>query len=373
MRHNYLTNAALSLKENDLNFLKSLLLKETNERILKRVNIILSLHKGDSILDVAKNCNTTKVLVYRLLHKFLELGLEGAIYDRSRSGRPNIFSENGKSYVRQIACQIPYNVEGGPDKNLWTLDDLALYISKSCKKRGLSELCNIKAEQIYSLLKKTELKLYVEDLNLKKTNKLKIVPILYKRLEFFLTIKQDLLNNKSSLVIAYDDKSNISMVKDNKSFYNTQGSYTPSISNSIFSSMSGINLLTGEVIVLNRFSHIKEDFYKFLLTLRDKYQEASQIKLILDKHKYHTSKETRDFILDNDLNIKLQFNFEPAFYLNLFDTFYSKLIRIKLNGLMALDYTDLEKKIDDFVEELNLCKVVKRWEDDLLSIKKLCS
>ena len=174
MQHNYLYNAVLELKEIDIKFLKSILLKETNGRVLKRVNILLALYKGDSILEVAKNCSTTKVLVYRLLHKLLELGIEGAIYDRSRSGRPNIFSEDEKSYVRQIACQIPYNVEGGPDKNLWTLDDLALYISKSCRKKGLPNLCNIKAEQIYSLLSKTELNLYVEDLNLKKKDDLKI-------------------------------------------------------------------------------------------------------------------------------------------------------------------------------------------------------
>lgn len=57
--------------------------------------------------------------------------------------------------------------------------------------------------------------------------------------------------------------------------------------------LAGMDHMTGEIISLVRDTHKNSDFIDFLKILDDKYDKVKWIKLVLDNHSAHTSKETR--------------------------------------------------------------------------------
>lgn len=60
--------------------------------------------------------------------------------------------------------------------------------------------------------------------------------------------------------------------------------------------LAGIALLTGEVIPLVSEAHKSSDFIKFLKILDKKYPVQDTIRIILDNHSAHTSKEVQCFL-----------------------------------------------------------------------------
>jgi hypothetical protein len=60
--------------------------------------------------------------------------------------------------------------------------------------------------------------------------------------------------------------------------------------------LAGIDLLTGKVHALVRDRHRSREFIEFLKLLDAAYPASTAIKLILDNHSAHISKETRNWL-----------------------------------------------------------------------------
>ncbi len=60
--------------------------------------------------------------------------------------------------------------------------------------------------------------------------------------------------------------------------------------------LAGMDLLTGKIIPLVRDTHKSSDFIDFLKKLEATYDKGDKIRLILDNHTIHTSKETRRYL-----------------------------------------------------------------------------
>jgi len=60
--------------------------------------------------------------------------------------------------------------------------------------------------------------------------------------------------------------------------------------------LAGIDLRTGEAIPYVSETHKSSDFIEFLKKFDGKYPKEEKIRVILDNHSAHTSKETRKFL-----------------------------------------------------------------------------
>ena len=92
--------------------------------------------------------------------------------------------------------------------------------------------------------------------------------------------------------------------------------------------LAGIDLLTGQVHALVRDRHRSREFIEFLKLLDTAYPAHTAIKLILDNHSAHISKETRAWLADQPAG-RFEFTFTPKHgsWLNLVEGFFSKLTR----------------------------------------------
>ncbi len=351
---------SINLSSSDKESIKNILSDEKSSYKLKQRALILEFASLNvDIKDIIERTESSKSLCYRVIRKYLSLGLDGALHDLKRIGRPAIFSEDAKIYIRQIACQKPYNLDKSLKESIWSLDSLVNYIHKNCKKAGFPELSTIVKTSIFNILNKTELKLNLEKLNVNKGN-YKANLFLYKRIEFLLSLKQDYSQGKSYVSIAYDDKPQTSKSNFNCKFI---------MSNTILSLMLGVDLVTGIVYHKVCLSHSRDDFFSFLDLLESKSTDKSKVNIILDNNRIHAMHETVEYLKTKKIKFNFIFNPKHSYFINLFETFLSKFIRVGLNGIMADSKEQLVEKIDEFFENLNSCPFVYRFDNLLDDIE----
>ena len=73
--------------------------------------------------------------------------------------------------------------------------------------------------------------------------------------------------------------------------------------------LAAIDLLSGEAIPLVSETHKSSDFVTFLKKLDEKYPKGDIIRIILDNHSAHTSKETQEYL--NTVSGHFEFVFTP--------------------------------------------------------------
>jgi transposase len=91
--------------------------------------------------------------------------------------------------------------------------------------------------------------------------------------------------------------------------------------------LAGIDLVTGKVYALVRDRHRSQEFIKFLRLLDAAYPAHTTIKLILDNHSAHISRETRTWLSTRPA-VRFEFTITPKHgsWLNLIEGFSPSLL-----------------------------------------------
>jgi transposase len=123
--------------------------------------------------------------------------------------------------------------------------------------------------------------------------------------------------------------------------------------------LAGIDLLTGQVHALVKDRHRSREFVEFLQLLDGAYPSQTAIKLILDNHSAHVSKETRDWLAKQRAGrFELVFTPKHGSWLNLVEGFFSKLTRSVLRHIRVASKQELKDRLMAAVEHFNQHPVV---------------
>ena len=109
-------------------------------------------------------------------------------------------------------------------------------------------------------------------------------------------------------------------------------------------------------------THKSSDFIGFLKKLDGAYPAQQKIRLLLDNHSAHISRETRDYL--DSVPQRFVFVFMPTHgsWLNLVENLFSKMTRSMLRGIRVATKQDLIDRIHQYFEEVNADPVVFRWK-----------
>src|SRR6266404_1079240 len=126
--------------------------------------------------------------------------------------------------------------------------------------------------------------------------------------------------------------------------------------------LAGIDLLTGQVHALVRDRHRSREFIEFLKLIDAAYPAHTAIRLILDNHSAHISKETEAWLADQPVG-RFDFTFTPKHgsWLNLIEGFFSKLTRSVLRHIRVTSKQELKDRIMAAMDEFNRHPVVHTW------------
>ena len=126
--------------------------------------------------------------------------------------------------------------------------------------------------------------------------------------------------------------------------------------------LAGIDLVTGKVHALVKDRHRSREFIEFLKLLDAAYPAHTAIKLILDNHSAHISKETTAWLADQPAH-RFEFTFTPKHgsWLNLIEGFFSKLARSVLRHIRVASRQELKDRLMAAMDYFNQDPVVHTW------------
>ena len=369
-------NTFLPLSDEDKKYLKSLSKTRTIQaQVVDRARILLYKADGVSFDDIAARLNISKRTVRLCISKFNTGGLDAALFDAKRSGRPAEVSDDAKAWIINLACQRPADL--GYSQELWTLAKLHKHIQQHAQQAGFPRLTTITKAYVQKLLqdnqiKPFKIKYYCEKRDPDFESKMHEVLVVYKQVEMQFDENGNIIvpdDYKLTITVSYDEKPGIQAIA------NTSKDLRPTGDNGevyrdyeykrlgTVSLLAGIDLLTGEAIPLVRDTHKSSDFIDFLKILDKKYPSQDTIRIILDNHSAHTSKETKRFLATMPKD-RFAFVFTPKHgsWLNMIEGFFGKMTKQMLRGIRVNSKQELADRIYQYFDEINKEPVVYHWK-----------
>ena len=369
-------NTFLPLSDEDKKYLKSVSKTRTIQaQVVDRARILLYKADGVSFDDIAARLNISKRTVRLCISKFNNGGLDAALFDAKRSGRPAEVSDDAKAWIINLACQRPADL--GYSQELWTLAKLHKHIQQHAQQAGFPRLTTITKAYVQKLLqdnqiKPFKIKYYCEKRDPDFESKMHEVLVVYKQVEMQFDENGNIIvpdDYKLTITVSYDEKPGIQAIA------NTSKDLRPTGDNGevyrdyeykrlgTVSLLAGIDLLTGEAIPLVRDTHKSSDFIDFLKILDKKYPSQDTIRIILDNHSAHTSKETKRFLATMPKD-RFAFVFTPKHgsWLNMIEGFFGKMTKQMLRGIRVNSKQELVDRIYQYFDEINKEPVVYHWK-----------
>lgn len=346
--------------------------KEEHRRILRAKTILMNLD-GLSDMEISKQLGVNRKTVMRTLEKSVSMGVCAALGDMPRIGKPQIITDDEKMLVVSLACTKP--VELGYSYELWTYSLLIKHIRKCASDAGLPSLESISRSTLWRILNEAEIKphkirYYLERKDPEFEEKMAQVLCVYKEVEIANGIVSSAIaGNIDRITVSYDEKPGIQAIG------NTGSDLSPELRKretfkrdseykryGTVSLLAGMNLHDGHITHIARDSHKSSDFIAFLEKLDAEYDKGSKIRLILDNHSAHISKETQAYLLTRKNRFEFVFTPKHGSWLNIIESFFSKMARSFLRGIRVSGKDELKARIDKYFDEINECPVVFRWK-----------
>ncbi len=366
----------LALTTEDRELLEALIRTRTIQAsIMNRARIILLKADGESIDSIADKVGLNRNSVLLCLRKFKEGGVSNAIYDAPGRGRPVEITDDEKTWITDLACQKP--TVFGYASELWTYAKLTEHIHKTAVDAGHERLSTLSQSSVVSILNEAEvkpfrIKYYCEKRDPEFEEKMHNVLVVYKQLSLRFDENGQLLpyeGNESEIhTISYDEKPGIQAIAT------TAPDLPPTADNGVtmrdyeykrlgtVSLLAGIDLLTGKAFPLVSASHKSSDFIEFLKLLDQSYPEGDKIRLVLDNHSAHTSKETKAFLATRSGRFEFVFTPKHGSWLNMIEGFFGKMTHQMLRGIRVESIEELASRIYKYFDEVNKVPVVHHWK-----------
>ena len=140
--------------------------------------------------------------------------------------------------------------------------------------------------------------------------------------------------------LSYDEKPGIQAIANtaadlspDSGKYKTLSRDDEYVRHGTISLLAGIDLLTGHVHGMTANRHHSREFIQFLEKINGQYPKAHKIRIILDNHSAHISKETKNFLKTTPNRFAFIFTPTHGSWLNLIEMFFSKMARTVLKGI----------------------------------------
>ena len=125
--------------------------------------------------------------------------------------------------------------------------------------------------------------------------------------------------------------------------------------------LAGLDLHNGHVTARVERRHRSREFIALLQDLDQYYPAECTIRLILDNHSAHVSKETRAFLATKPNRFKYVLTPKHGSWLNIVETLFGKMARTFLRHIRVQSWEELRARILKGIAEINADPVVHRW------------
>ena len=341
-----------------------------------RARILLLRADSVSIDAIADKVGINRCSVMLCLKKFKEGGIENALFDAPGRGRNAEITDEEKAWIINIACQKP--IDFGYATETWTYAKLTSHINKTAEAAGYTRLSTIHKSTVHTILDEADIKphkitYYCENRDPNFDSKMHNVLLVYKQLEMQFDESGKLIISEDTPihVLSYDEKPGIQAIATTSDDLMPNEKH-PTINRDYeykrlgtLSLLAAIDLQTGEAIPLVRDKHSSTEYIEFLKLLDDKYPKGDKLRIVLDNLKVHTSEATRKYLATVPGRFEFVFTPKHGSWLNMVESFFSKMTRQMLRGIRVKSKEELTNRIYRYFAEINEEPIVFHWKYNL--------
>ena len=336
---------------------------------VERARILLAYRAEPSSTAAGALLGITHHTVMRCLRRAVRLGVMAALDDSPRPGRAPEITADAKAWLVSLACQKAKDF--GYPHELWTTRLLARHVREHAVAAGHPSLARIAQGTVCKILAGHEIKphkvrYYLERRDAAFETKMAEVLCVYREVA---VLKNSEGVPPAVAIISYDEKTGIQAIGNTApdlpprpGAHETFARDQEYQRHGTLSLLAGIDLLSGHVHACVEDRHRSREFIGFLKQLDAAYPTQTAIKLILDNHSAHISKETTAWLAGQPKG-RFTFEFTPKHgsWLNLVEGFFSKMVRSLLRHIRVASKAELKSRILAYLDDLNRDPVVHTW------------
>jgi transposase len=360
----------ISIGDDDLTRLESIARSRTEPACrVERARILLAYRADPSAYAVGEAMGVTHQTVLRCLGRAVRFGVMAALDDSPRPGKAPEITDDARAWLVALACQKANDL--GYPHELWTTRLLARHVRAHAAAAGHPCLANIVQGTVCKILARHEVKphkvrYYLERRDEAFETKMSDVLCVYREVAI---LRGSGAVDTNVAIISYDEKPGIQAIGNTAldlpakpRSYASFGRDHEYQRHGTLSLLAGIDLLTGKVHACIEDRHRSREFVSFLKRLDAAYPADTAIKLILDNHSAHISKETTAWLATQPEG-RFSFVFTPKHgsWLNLVEGFFSKMARSMLRHIRVASKAELKARILAYLEDLNRDPVIHTW------------
>jgi len=271
-----------------------------------------------------------------------------------------------------LACEKAK--EHGYPHELWSTRLLARHARENGPAIRYECLAHLVQGTVCKILDQEEIKphkvrYYLERRDAEFEQKMADVLWVYREVQVLKKVVKSKKPGKPVAIVSYDEKPGIQAIATTAPDLPPAPGVHPTFTrdheykrHGTLSLLAGIDLLTGKVHALVRDRHRSREFIEFLKLLDAAYPSSTAIKLILDNHSAHISRETKAWLATRPAG-RFEFTFTPTHgsWLNLIEGFFSKFARSVLRHIRVASKHELKDRIMAGIDDINRHPLIHAW------------
>lgn len=338
-------------------------------REVQRAKILLGYHAGQGFSALSRSLRLSRRIIYKHVDRALAAGVAVALRDHPHGSAPTITPE-AKAWVLSVACTKPK--DHGLAAELWTRSALAKHIGRTAQAAGHPSVAQAAKSTIHVILRDApirphKIKYYLERRDPEFDRKMKEVLIVYREVSQLVESPPP-PGTPRIVTVSVDEKPGVQALATTSPDLPPVPGEHPEVGRDYeykrlgtASILAGLDLHDGHVTARVERRHRSVEFVGLLKDLDASYPAEVTIRLILDNHSAHISKETMAYLATRPNRFVYVHTPKHGSWLNLVETLFGKMARTFLRGMRVESWQEMKERILRGIAEINEAPVVHRW------------
>ncbi len=365
--------AALVLSDEQRAMLSELAASRTAPvREVERAGVLLKYAQGTSISEIRRQLGVCRPMIYKCIDKALAAGVQTGLKDAYHRPHEPEITDEAKAWVVSVACAKPKDV--GLAAELWSISALARYVSEHAEQAGFPRLSGAGKSTIWRILNENQLKphkisYYLEKRDPHFDRKMHEVLMVYRDVSLYAEGAVHDGRPNPIYTVSVDEKPGVQAIGLTAPDLPPVPGKAPTVGrdyeyvrHGTVSILAGIDLHSGHVFAQIEDRHRSQEFIGLLKSIDDYYPPEAIIRIVLDNHSAHISRETMAYLATRPGRFEYVHTPKHGSWLNLIECAFSKMARTFLRHMRVASIEELKARIIKGIGEMNAAPVVFRWK-----------
>jgi hypothetical protein len=342
-------------------------------RETQRAAILLRYYAGENLTSIGRHLRMTPLSVSKWVAKALAVGPMAALKDNYHRPKDPSIGDDAKAWVVHVACSKPKDL--GYAAEVWSRQALARHIREHAAEAGFPALSRAAKATVHRILAAQPLHpekvaYYLERRDPNFEAIMRKVLIVYQDVALQNEKRAAGLIPSNVITVSVDEKPGVQAIANTAPDLPPVPGKHPKIGRDheyerlgTCSILAALDLQDGHITARVEDSHRSVEFIGLLSDLDAKYPAECSIRIILDNHSAHLSKETQAYLSLHPNRFQYVLTPKHGSWLNIVETLFGKMARTFLRHIRVQSLDELKARILKGIAEINAAPVVHRWKN----------